>query len=53
MNIYKKMYLHLFNAVTDVLDVLATDSEVARYLCVVQQECEEMFISQEEEDRDI
>lgn len=49
MNIYRKMYLHLFNAVTDVLNVIATDSEVAEYLCRVQQECEEMFISCEEE----
>lgn len=49
LDIYRKMYLHMFNAVTDVLNVLETDSEVAEYLCKTQQECEEMFMNCDED----
>ena len=40
MNIYKKMYYELFNEVTDVIEKLQK----------IQQKCEEIYISSDEED---
>lgn len=53
MNIYKKMYLHLFNAVTDILPSLKVQKDAAGYLCKTQQECEEMFINYGEKGREM
>ena len=39
MNIYKKMYFELFNEVTDIIEKLKE----------VQQKCEELYISCEED----
>ncbi len=48
MNLYKKMYYHLFNAVTDALEENNIE-EIKRTLIKAQQETEEMYISSEEE----
>jgi len=47
---YKKMYLHLFNAVTDALELLPEESSAARILKAAQQYCEELYIQQGEEE---
>ena len=49
MNLYKKMYLHLFNAVTDTLEENNIE-EIKRTLIKAQQETEEIYISSSEED---
>ena len=48
---YKKMYFHLFNAITDALrDMENGDpSSAGRRLIRAQQETEEMYISADEE----
>ena len=43
---YKKMYLHLFNAVTDSLAIMCRDSCAAELLRTAQRECEEMYVSE-------
>ena len=48
---YKKMYLHLFNAVTDALELLAEDDRAAQLLRNAQAVCEELYIQQGEEER--
>lgn len=45
---YKKMYLHLFNAVTDALELLPEDNSAAQLLRTAQLYCEELYIQQEE-----
>ena len=50
-NDYKKMYLHLFNAVTDALKFIPRDNKGAELLRTAQIFCEELYIQQEEEDR--
>lgn len=49
--LYQKMYLYLFNTVTDALARLeARETEQAKLLLIwAQQDCEELFISQGEE----
>ena len=49
MNLYKKMYLHLFNAVTDTLEENNIE-EIKRSLIKAQQETEEIDISSTEEE---
>ena len=46
---YKKMYLHLFNAVTDALKLLPEDNRAAQLLLTAQMVCEELYIQQGEE----
>ena len=46
---YKKMYLHLFNAVTDALELLPEDNGAAQLLRTAQIVCEELYIQQGEE----
>ena len=46
---YKKMYLTLFNAITDALEHIDTDSPAAKILIAAQQKTEEIYISQEED----
>lgn len=42
---YKKMYLHLFNKVTDALRLLPEEPErAAELLEKAQQSCEEMYV---------
>lgn len=45
--VYKTMYLHLFNAVTDALEALdaGQTGEAAFLLIRAQQECEELYIN--------
>lgn len=43
MNIYKKMYFELFNEVTDVIEKLKK----------AQQNCEELYISCEEDEKSL
>ena len=47
---YKKMYLHLFNAVTDALELLPEDNRAAQLLRTAQMVCEELYIQQGEEE---
>ncbi len=42
--IYKRMYYHLFNAITDALEA-NTEEEIKKILMHAQIETEEMFIS--------
>lgn len=44
MEIYKSMYLHLFNIVTDALITLPADSNAAALLRQAQADCEEIYI---------
>lgn len=46
---YKKMYLHLFNAVTDALELLPEDNRAAQLLRTAQMVCDELYIQQGEE----
>ena len=46
---YKKMYLHLFNAVTDALELLPEENRAAQLLRTAQMVCEELYIQQGEE----
>ena len=50
-HMYKKMYYHLFNAVTDAIAATeGTDAVTARWILVkAQQECEEIFLDGEGE----
>jgi len=45
---YKKMYLHLFNAVTDALELLPDNNSAAQLLRTAQIFCEELYIQREE-----
>ncbi len=47
MNIYKKMYLRLFNSITDVLEVNDIDV-IKEKLKEAQIEAEEIYISAED-----
>ena len=47
---YKKMYLHLFNAVTDALELLPEENRAAQLLRTAQMVCEELYIQQGEEE---
>ena len=47
---YKKMYLHLFNAVTDALAFIPEDNRAAQLLRTAQMVCEELYIRQGEEE---
>ncbi len=49
MEIYQKMYLKLFNAVTDAIKVLPENSGAAKLLILATQECEELYMSADEE----
>lgn len=44
-NDYKKMYLRLFNRITDALELMEEDSKAAEMLREAQRETEEMYIS--------
>ena len=48
---FKKMYLHLFNRVTDALEALEVgDPAQARaFLIAAQQDCEELYLNADEE----
>ena len=46
--IYKKMYLHLFNAVSDVLAQEQLSTEAEDLLIQAQQECENIYIEGDE-----
>ena len=50
MNLYKKMYYHLFNVITDALDENNED-DIKRLLIKGQQETEEIYISSTEEEQ--
>ena len=41
---YRKMYLHLFNAVTDALQLMDKGSKAADILRTAQCDCEEIYI---------
>jgi len=44
--IYKKMYLELFNSVTDAIELMESNPQMAKLkLMIAQYACEEMFIS--------
>ena len=46
--IYKDMYLRLFNAVSDALELLEKEPGRAVFMLkAAQQECEEMYIQEE------
>ena len=45
---YKKMYLHLFNAVTDALELMPEKAgEAMGLLMRAQQDCERLYIEME------
>ena len=46
---YKKMYLTLFNAITDALKLINGNSPAAKILIAAQQKTEEIYISQDED----
>lgn len=47
---YKKMYLHIFNSVTDALRLMPENiSEAAEILKQAQSFCEEMYVESEDE----
>lgn len=50
MEIYQRMYYKLFNAVTDAIRILPESSNAAKILIAAQQECEEIFISEDEQE---
>ena len=43
---YKSMYLHLFNAVTDAIELIRAGKtdEAAKRLMTAQQNCEDIYI---------
>ena len=45
--IYKKMYLHLFNAVTDIISQEEVSLEARKRFLQAQLDCEEIYISAE------
>ena len=47
MDMYKKMYFHLFNSVTDALEENNIE-KIKRLLIKAQQETEEIYVSWEE-----
>ena len=47
MNMYQKMYYHLFNTVTDALEKNNIE-EIKKSLIKAQQETEEIYVSWEE-----
>ena len=50
MNIYKKMYLSLFNDVSDVIESFEGNENVCRPLINAQLKTEEMYMSCETEE---
>ena len=48
---YQRLYLHLFNAVTDALEEISQMNfgKAQADLVAAQQECEELYISDEDE----
>ena len=48
---YKKLYFHLFNAVTDTLQAIEQQNygQASAILISAQQETEEMYMDEEEE----
>ena len=50
MNIYKKMYLSLFNDVTDVIELFKDNEKVREPLIRAQLKTEEIYISYEPAD---
>lgn len=50
MNIYKKMYLSLFNDVSDVIELFKDNEKVCGPLINAQLKTEEMYMSCEAED---
>ena len=48
--LYKKMYLKLFNAVTDAVELLSKGKFLAARTLLIeaQRDCEELYITQEE-----
>lgn len=50
MNIYKKMYLSLFNDVSDVIESFEGNENVCRPLINAQLKTEEMYMECEAED---
>ena len=52
MQLYKKMYLHLFNAITDTIELLQQGKldEAKQMLIQAQQETEEIYIGYDGED---
>ena len=52
MEIYKKMYFHLFNAVTDALAQMERQNfgAAAELLVQAQQACEEIYLDAEDEE---
>lgn len=46
---YKKMYLTLFNAITDALEHIDAGSPAAKILIAAQQKAEEIYISQDDD----
>ena len=50
---YQKLYLHLFNAVTDALEELSRMNfgKAKADLIAAQQECEELYIGDEDEEK--
>lgn len=50
---YQKLYLHLFNAVTDALEELSQMNfgKARADLIAAQQECEELYISGGDEEK--
>ena len=51
MRVYKKMYLRLFNRVTDAIELLQRGSaeQAMQALIAAQQEAEEIFLSEPEQ----
>ena len=49
-SVYKKMYYHLFNAVTDAIAALEAENHTkARWLLMAaQQKCEDLYLESEE-----
>lgn len=52
MDSYKKMYLHLFNAVTDALEAMQADNfgVAAEILKDAQLACEEIYLDAEDDE---
>ncbi len=50
MNIYKKMYLSLFNDVSDVIELFKDNEKVCRPLIYAQLKTEEMYMDCEADD---
>ena len=49
---YKKLYFHLFNAVTDAIEAIERQNygQAAALLIAAQQETEEMYMDEDDED---